>query len=178
VKFAEPTDYVWDCENDYVQENGHPAVTPLEQAKKEKNMEGWKENDVTAFEADYGENPASDYTDNVVFPSGKKDPPTTRERGGGFGAAKLGGIVSRYFHFANTSYRWFYNPPVSTLRLADSPLWSHVVDPHMGAFGFGYCAGTPLAGGGFLLLCIIDFGGIETATVSSDNYNYDLSTVI
>ncbi|MCI8714018.1 MAG: hypothetical protein HFH23_17640 [Ruminococcus sp.] len=76
VKFAEPTDYVWDWENDYVQENGHPAVTPLEQAKKEKNMEGWKENDVTAFEADYGENPASDYTDNVVFPSGTNDPLT------------------------------------------------------------------------------------------------------
>ncbi len=43
-------------------------------------------------------------------------------KGGGLCAAKLGGIVSRYFHFANTSYRWLYNPPVSTLCLADSPL--------------------------------------------------------
>ena len=29
-----------------------------------------------------------------------------------------GGIVSRYFHFADTSYRWLYNPSVGS---ADSP---------------------------------------------------------
>ena len=30
-------------------------------------------------------------------------------------------------------------PPVAIASLDDSPLWSHVVDPHMGAF-FNLCA--------------------------------------
>jgi len=52
-------------------------------------------------------------------------------KGGGLCAAKLGGIVSRYFHFANTSYRWLYNPPVSATRIQ-----------------------PPLLGGPFLFECI------------------------
>ena len=40
-------------------------------------------------------------------------------KGGGFCVAKLGGIVSKFFHFANTSYRWLYNPSVG---FADSSL--------------------------------------------------------
>ncbi len=76
VKYAEPTEYVWDWESDYVKENGHPKVTPLEKAMKEEELEGWKKNEVTSFGADEGENPAEDYTDNVIFPSGTKDPIT------------------------------------------------------------------------------------------------------
>ena len=52
-------------------------------------------------------------------------------KGGGLCAAKLGGIVSRYFHFANTSYRWLYNPPVSATQIQ-----------------------PPLLGGTFLFECI------------------------
>jgi hypothetical protein len=76
VKYAQPTEYVWDWESDYVKENGHPEVTPLEKAVKENKLEGWKKNEVTEFTSDYGENPAEDYTDNVIFPSGKSDPIT------------------------------------------------------------------------------------------------------
>lgn len=76
VKYAEPTEYVWDWESDYVTENGHPEVTPLAQAIKENNLEGWKKNEVTSFGADYGDDPANTYTDNVIFPSGTSDPIT------------------------------------------------------------------------------------------------------
>ncbi len=79
VKYAEPTEYVWDWESDYVKENGHPAVTPLDKAVEEKNLEGWKKNEVTSFTADYGENPNEDYTDNVIFPSGTSDPITVSD---------------------------------------------------------------------------------------------------
>ena len=41
MKYAEPTEYV--------SENGHPAVTPLEKAIEEKNPEGWIKNEVTSF---------------------------------------------------------------------------------------------------------------------------------
>ena len=76
VKYAQPTDYVWDWESDEVKENGHPAVTPLEKAKAENNFAGWKKNEVTAFTADYGDDPNNTYTDNVIFPSGTEDPLT------------------------------------------------------------------------------------------------------
>lgn len=76
VKYAKPTEYVWDWESDYVKENGHPAVTPLEKAVKENDLEGWKKNEVTAFEVDYGTDSAEDYADNVIFPSGTQDPLT------------------------------------------------------------------------------------------------------
>lgn len=76
VKYAEPTEYVWDWESDCVIENGHPEVTPLAKAIEENNLEGWKKNEVTSFSADYGENPAEDYTDNVIFPSGTSNPLT------------------------------------------------------------------------------------------------------
>lgn len=76
VKYAKPTEYVWDLESDYVKENGHPAVTPLAKAIDEDNLEGWKENEVTSFHAEEGENPSEDYTDNVIFPSGTQDPLT------------------------------------------------------------------------------------------------------
>ncbi len=76
AKYAEPTEYVWDWESDYVQENGHPAVTPLEKAVEEKNMEGWKENEVTSFTYDYNADNELGYEDNIIFPSGKSDPLT------------------------------------------------------------------------------------------------------
>ena len=60
VKYAKPTEYVWDWESDSVKENGHPAVTPLARAVEEKNMDGWKKNEVKEFKADYGENPDED----------------------------------------------------------------------------------------------------------------------
>ncbi len=76
VKYAQPTEYVWDWDSEYVKENGHPEVTPLEKAVRENKLEGWKKNEVTKFTSDCGENPAEDYTDNVIFPSGKSDPIT------------------------------------------------------------------------------------------------------
>lgn len=76
VKYAEPTEWVWDWESDYVQKNGHPAVTPLEEAVKADNMEGWKKNEITTFKAEYGENPNETYADNVIFPSGTSNPIT------------------------------------------------------------------------------------------------------
>lgn len=76
VKYAEPTEYVWDWESDYVKENGHPAVTPLEKALEKKNMDGWKKNEVTSFSATYGDDPDVTYVDNVIFPSGTSDPLT------------------------------------------------------------------------------------------------------
>lgn len=76
VKYATPTEYVWDWDSDYVKENGHPAVTPLSAAQKAGNMEGWKKNEVTKFTSSEGDNPNDDYTDNVIFPSGKSDPYT------------------------------------------------------------------------------------------------------
>ena len=76
VKYAEPTEYVWDWDSAYVQENGHPAVTPLEAAVESGNMEGWKVNEVTEFTANPGDDPDNTYTDNVIFPSGTSDPLT------------------------------------------------------------------------------------------------------
>ncbi len=76
AKYAEPTEYVWDWESDYVKENGHPAVTPLAKAVEEDNMEGWKENDVTSFTYDYNANNELGYEDNIIFPSGTSDPLT------------------------------------------------------------------------------------------------------
>ena len=76
VKYAEPTEYVWDWDSDYVKENGHPEVTPLEKAQSENNLNGWKKNEVTEFKAEYGDDPNMTYTDNVIFPSGKSDPIT------------------------------------------------------------------------------------------------------
>ena len=76
VKYAEPTDYVWDWDSAYVQENGHPAVTPLEAAVASGNLEGWKANEVTEFTANPGDDPDNTYTDNVIFPSGTGNPLT------------------------------------------------------------------------------------------------------
>ena len=76
VKYAEPTEYVWDWDSAYVQENGHPAVTPLEVAVASGNLEGWKANEVTEFTANPGDDPDNTYTDNVIFPSGTGDPLT------------------------------------------------------------------------------------------------------
>ena len=50
--------------------------TPLEEAQASGNMEGWKVNEVTEFTSSEGEDPNNDYTDNVIFPSGKTDPYT------------------------------------------------------------------------------------------------------
>ena len=76
VEYAVPTEYVWDWESEYVTQNGHPAVTPLSEAVKQKNMEGWKKNPVTEFTYSEGDDPDNDYEDNVIFPSGKTDPYT------------------------------------------------------------------------------------------------------
>ena len=76
VKYATPTSHVWDWDSDYVKEHGHPAVTPLEEAKASGNMEGWKVNEVTSFSKDDGDDVNNTYTDNVIFPSGKTDPYT------------------------------------------------------------------------------------------------------
>ena len=76
VEYAQPTAYVWDWDSDYVKENGHPAVTPLEEAQASGNMEGWKANEVTEFTSSEGEDPKNEYTDNVIFPSGTSDPLT------------------------------------------------------------------------------------------------------
>lgn len=76
VKYAEPTEYVWDWEDEGVIKNGHPEVTPLARALEEDNLTGWKKNEVTKFQAEYGANPDEEYTDNVIFPSGTSDPLT------------------------------------------------------------------------------------------------------
>lgn len=76
VKYATPTEYVWDWDSDYVKENGHPAVTPLSEAQASGNMEGWKKNEVTSFTMTQGEDPDNDWQDNVIFPSGKDYPYT------------------------------------------------------------------------------------------------------
>lgn len=76
VKYAKPTPYVWDWESDYTKENGHPKFTPLSVAEEMDDYTGWKENEVTEFTSSDGENPENDYTDNVIFPSGKTDPYT------------------------------------------------------------------------------------------------------
>lgn len=79
VQYAEPTEYVWDWDSDYVKTNGHPAVTPLEEAVESGNLEGWKKNEVTAFESSDGNDPGNTYTDNVIFPSGTSDPLTVSD---------------------------------------------------------------------------------------------------
>lgn len=76
VKYAEPTEYVWDWDSAEVQSNGHPSVTPLSAAMESGNLAGWKKNDVTKFEKYDGSNPENDWTDNVIFPSGMADPYT------------------------------------------------------------------------------------------------------
>ena len=76
VQYAEPTAYVWDWDSDYVKENGHPEVTPLDKALEQNNLNGWKQNEVTAFTATDGDDPNNTYTDNVIFPSGTSDPLT------------------------------------------------------------------------------------------------------
>ena len=76
VKYAEPTDYVWDWESDYVKQNGHPLYTPLSAAQTAGDYTGWKKNEVTEFTFTQGDDPNNDWTDNVVFPSGKTDPYT------------------------------------------------------------------------------------------------------
>ncbi len=70
VKYATPTEYVWDWDSDTVKKNGHPEVTPLSEAKKQNNLTGWKKNEVTSFSASDGDDPDNTYEDNVIFPSG------------------------------------------------------------------------------------------------------------
>ncbi len=79
VKYATPSEYIWDWDSDYVKENGHPAVTPLAEAQSQGNLTGWKKNEVTTFTASEGDDPDNDYTDNVIFPSGKTDPYTVSD---------------------------------------------------------------------------------------------------
>ena len=79
VKYAEPTEYVWDWESDSVTKNGHPDVTPLAAAVEQGNLNGWKENPVKEFTFSQGDDPNNDWTDNVIFPSGKTDPYTVSD---------------------------------------------------------------------------------------------------
>ncbi len=79
VEYATPTEYVWDWDSAYVQQNGHPAVTPLSKAQSSGNLEGWKKNEVTSFTSNDGADPDNDYTDNVIFPSGKDYPYTVSD---------------------------------------------------------------------------------------------------
>lgn len=76
VKYAEPTEYVWDWDSAEVKGSGHPAVTPLADALSSGNLEGWKKNEVTHFEKSEGDDPNNDWVDNVIFPSGGTDPYT------------------------------------------------------------------------------------------------------
>lgn len=76
VKYCEPSEYVWDWDSEYVKSNGHPEVTPLSSAMETGALNGWKKNEVKEFTSSEGEDPANDYTDNVIFPSGKTDPTT------------------------------------------------------------------------------------------------------
>ncbi len=76
VKYATPSEYVWDWDSSVVQTNGHPDVTPLAKAKSTGNLNGWKKNTVTSFTSNDGADPNNDYTDNVIFPSGTGDPIT------------------------------------------------------------------------------------------------------
>jgi hypothetical protein len=76
VKYATPTEYVWDWDSDYVKENGHPAVTPLAAAQEAGDLTGWKVNEVTSFTSSEGDDPDNDYEDNVIFPSGLDYPYT------------------------------------------------------------------------------------------------------
>ncbi len=76
VKYATPSEYVWDWDSEYVKENGHPAVTPLSKAQDQGNLEGWKKNTVTSFKAEPGDDPDNTYQDNVIFPSGTENPLT------------------------------------------------------------------------------------------------------
>ena len=78
VKYCEPTQYIWDWDSAYVQENGHPEVTPLERAISEGDLNGWKENEQygTQFTFTQGDDPDNDWEDNVIFPSGTSDPIT------------------------------------------------------------------------------------------------------
>ena len=79
VKYAEPTKYVWDWESEYVIQNGHPEVTPLLAATQQGNLNGWKENVVTEFTFSQGADPNNDWSDNVIFPSGRTDPYTVSD---------------------------------------------------------------------------------------------------
>lgn len=79
VKYAKPTDYIWDWDSEYVIQNGHPAVTPLSAAKEAGDYTGWKENAITEFTFSQGDDPNNDWTDNVVFPSGMSDPYTVSD---------------------------------------------------------------------------------------------------
>lgn len=78
VRYCEPTQYIWDWESDEVVKNGHPDVTPMENAVSSGNLNGWKENPQYGkkFTADYGADPDKDYTDDVIFPSGREYPYT------------------------------------------------------------------------------------------------------
>lgn len=76
VKYAKPTEYIWDWNSDYVKENGHPLYTPLTKAQEEGDYTGWVKNQVTEFTFTQGDDPDNDWVDNVIFPSGKTDPYT------------------------------------------------------------------------------------------------------
>ncbi|HHV09188.1 MAG TPA: hypothetical protein GXX75_02765 [Clostridiales bacterium] len=76
VKYAQPTEYIWDWNSDYVKQNGHPLYTPLAVAQEAGDYTGWTENPVTEFTFSQGDDPNNDWTDNVIFPSGKTEPYT------------------------------------------------------------------------------------------------------
>lgn len=79
VRYASPTDYVWDWQSSQVTANGHPLYTPLAKAKEMNDFTGWKPNDVTSFSFTQGSDPNNDWQDNVIFPSGGPDPHTVSD---------------------------------------------------------------------------------------------------
>jgi len=74
VRYGKPTSHVWDWNSAYVKDNGHPKYTPLAEAQAKGDLTGWKANEVNGFSSSEGPDPVNDYTDNVIFPSGKADP--------------------------------------------------------------------------------------------------------
>jgi len=72
VNYATPSTHIWDWESTYVTGHGHPAYTPLSEAKAQNDLTGWKENTVTEFTSNFGDDET--WEDNIVFPSGTEDP--------------------------------------------------------------------------------------------------------
>jgi hypothetical protein len=72
VKYATPTEYVWDWDSSYVETYGHPKYTPLSVAEAENDYTGWKTNPITSFTSNYGDD--NTWEDNVIFPSGTDEP--------------------------------------------------------------------------------------------------------
>jgi hypothetical protein len=103
VKYAKPTEYVWDWDSEAVKTSGHPTVTPLAAALESDDLTGWKKSDVTEFISSEGDDPSNDYQDNVIFPSGKSDPLTISDWEWMFDAFKIA-LAERGFESNTNAY--------------------------------------------------------------------------